>query len=238
MVLILFASELRLRGCDTVQQPHTNTAGDVLCWNGEVCPFYSSCKDVYLIFFRFSMAWMYSFYFTFLDISLTRAIKIPDNANDGSKLFERLSLVSDPEDVASCLGCIEGPYAFAFYHASDLCFASAQSHTSQASSKHLYFGRDPVGRRSLLVHSPTSKNPYFLLMSASAGEDAHYDGLQEVSTKSFFYLDLCTSNTQAEVRLKHVIVSCAGQDIQMWASGPIHIPRRIISHLPFVSFTP
>ena len=31
------ASELRLRGTTFINQPHTDEAGNILCWNGEVC---------------------------------------------------------------------------------------------------------------------------------------------------------------------------------------------------------
>ena len=45
----------------------------------------------------------------------------------------------------------------------------------------LYFGRDPLGRRSLLVHYPSASNPYFLLASVSVGPSPRYI-LKELST--------------------------------------------------------
>ena len=34
--LAFCASELRLRGDETITQPHTDAQGNILCWNGEV----------------------------------------------------------------------------------------------------------------------------------------------------------------------------------------------------------
>lgn len=80
-----------------------------------------------------------------------------------------------------------------------------QIHIFQALSKRLYFGRDPVGRRSLLIHQPTFKNPHFLLMSVSAGDDPGYDGLEELSTDHLFYLDFAKLTKVSNVSLiRHI----------------------------------
>ena len=59
----------------------------------------------------------------------------------------------------------------------------------QNGSKRLYFGRDPLGRRSLLIHKPTAAFPVFILCSVSVRAP---DGLnfEELSSDHLFSLDL------------------------------------------------
>jgi len=59
----------------------------------------------------------------------------------------------------------------------------------QNGSKRLHFGRDPLGRRSLLIHKPTVTFPIFILCSVSARIP---DGLnfEELSSDHLFSLDL------------------------------------------------
>jgi len=85
-------------------------------------------------------------------------LEIPDNANDGEILFSALNALSDPADICSYMATIEGPYAFVFYH---------------RKTQRLMFGRDPLGRRSLLIHIPTVINPYLLISSTSAGKGGY-----------------------------------------------------------------
>lgn len=56
-------------------------------------------------------------------------------------------------------------------------------------SQRLYFARDPLGRRSLLMHKPSREMPYLLLSSVSAGLDSAYD-FSELSTQHIFSLDV------------------------------------------------
>ena len=55
--------------------------------------------------------------------------------------------------------------------------------------RRLFFGRDPLGRRSLLIHKPTSTSPRLLLASVSVGQRPEYS-LDELPTEHFFYVDL------------------------------------------------
>jgi hypothetical protein len=55
----------------------------------------------------------------------------------------------------------------------------------------LFFGLDPLGRRSLLAHKPSIVNPYFLLSSVSIGYSVDYD-FEEVSTNAIYCVDLGT----------------------------------------------
>lgn len=48
------------------------------------------------------------------------------------------------------------------------------------------FARDPLGRRSLLIHIPTVINPYLLISSTSAGKEGYT--LQEVDPGHIYSL--------------------------------------------------
>ncbi|KAF9243921.1 asparagine synthase-domain-containing protein [Melanogaster broomeanus] len=89
-------------------------------------------------------------------------LDIGSTENDGVKIFERFRSARTPRSIQELLGNIEGP---------------------------LYFARDPLGRRSLLIHKPTFINPFFLLASVSAGDDPAYE-FEELSTDGIFALDL------------------------------------------------
>ncbi|RPD81814.1 hypothetical protein L226DRAFT_528055 [Lentinus tigrinus ALCF2SS1-7] len=101
-------------------------------------------------------------------------LNVAPDENDGVKLLSALAGCCNAYDVSSAFGAIEGPYAFLYYH---------------RSTNTLYFGRDPLGRRSLLVHHPDAANPYFVLSSVSAGLDPGHS-LEELSTAHLFAIDL------------------------------------------------
>ncbi|KAJ7042501.1 asparagine synthase-domain-containing protein [Mycena alexandri] len=94
--------------------------------------------------------------------------------NDGIKLFHALNGLDTVDQVSDLFGSVEGPYAFVYYH---------------AASQRLFFARDPLGRRSLLIHRPSLENPYFLLASVSTGSDPSCD-FQELATKCIYHLEL------------------------------------------------
>ncbi|KAJ7630687.1 asparagine synthase-domain-containing protein [Roridomyces roridus] len=100
--------------------------------------------------------------------------EIAEDENDGVKLSRALTAVETVEECAALFGTIEGPYAFVYY---------------QATSRRLFFARDPVGRRSLLIHKPSIANPYFLLASVSTGLDPASE-FEELSTDYIFCLEL------------------------------------------------
>ncbi|KAJ6627189.1 asparagine synthase-domain-containing protein [Mycena sp. CBHHK59/15] len=94
--------------------------------------------------------------------------EIAKEENDGVKLFHALRLLETPEQSA-----------MGFYRLTDL----------QAASQRVFFARDPLGRRSLLIHKPSARNPYCLLASVSAGSDPSCD-FEEVSTEYIHCLNL------------------------------------------------
>jgi len=69
---------------------------------------------------------------------------------------------------------LEGPYAFVLL---------------DNRTKTVYFARDPLGRRSLLIHRPSQNEPYLLLASVSCGYKAAYE-FEELSTEGIFRMKL------------------------------------------------
>lgn len=59
----------------------------------------------------------------------------------------------------------------------------------QTAENALYFARDPLGRRSLLLQLPRDNMPFLVLSSTSAGQTITPD-LEELSTAHIFRLDL------------------------------------------------
>ncbi|KAK0505900.1 asparagine synthase-domain-containing protein [Armillaria luteobubalina] len=60
---------------------------------------------------------------------------------------------------------------------------------SSKESGNLIFGRDPLGRRSLLIHKPSPSHPYLILTSVTSGINAGCS-FEELSTDHIFYLNL------------------------------------------------
>lgn len=70
----------------------------------------------------------------------------------------------------------------------DVIHASPTRRSQHRSGK-VFFARDPLGRRSLLMHVPSPELPYLLLASVSTGKSDHYD-FTELSTEYIYALDL------------------------------------------------
>ncbi|KAI0018486.1 asparagine synthase-domain-containing protein [Xylariomycetidae sp. FL0641] len=96
----------------------------------------------------------------------------PVNGNDAEAIFALLDHASATEDsILSLLRSIEGPFAFIYFH---------------AASKRVYYGRDRLGRRSLLVkHSPDGRT-----VSLSSISDIPAAGWEEVPADGIYALDL------------------------------------------------
>ncbi|KAK0208534.1 asparagine synthase-domain-containing protein [Desarmillaria ectypa] len=88
--------------------------------------------------------------------------------NDGVKLFESSKGLKTPVQIRDLFSSIEGPYE---------------------ESGSLIFGRDPLGRRSLLIHKPSPSHPYLMLTSVTSGADAGCS-FEELSTDHIYYLNL------------------------------------------------
>ncbi|KAF9949691.1 hypothetical protein BGZ72_008575 [Mortierella alpina] len=114
-------------------------------------------------------------------------IFVDHHQNDGQVLMDQLESITDRTDhctaFLSIMEQIEGPYAFVYFH---------------ASSKMLYFGRDCLGRRSLLWHRgaqpDNGKDSPFILTSVGYSsfrndllplEEVPADGIYQLSLGSF-----------------------------------------------------
>lgn len=87
-------------------------------------------------------------------------VDVADRENDAAALFESLNECASADDVHHLFQSrVYGPYAFAYWN---------------SRMKTLFFGRDPVGRRSLIVHWPDSVDDR-LLVSSIAGGSARMD---------------------------------------------------------------
>ncbi|KAL3699321.1 hypothetical protein R1sor_017343 [Riccia sorocarpa] len=139
-------STLQLRGDHPVQQPLVDSEGNVLVYNGE----------------------------------MFGGLEVMPCDNDTEVLMEALRNCcscschgrrapvplececNDPSSSSSATGCrltvpqllsqLRGPWALIYW---------------QAGSRTLWFGRDAIGRRSLLIHKPTKEDPRLLLTSAA-----------------------------------------------------------------------
>ncbi|KAG9000260.1 hypothetical protein FRB90_011867 [Tulasnella sp. 427] len=104
-------------------------------------------------------------------------LEVLPRENDGKKLYEALCGASKPVEV---LAEIEGPYAFVFY---------------QAATNNLYYARDPIGRRSLLVHYPTKERPHVIIASSCNGTAAGYN-FEEVTPDGIHCVKFNTIKSQ------------------------------------------
>lgn len=94
--------------------------------------------------------------------------------NDGVKLFTAMNNLEDASHVVPLLGTLEGPYALVYYH---------------HQSRKIFFARDPLGRRSLLVHWPSNELPHLVLTSVSTGMSDCHEFI-ELPTEHIYALNL------------------------------------------------
>ncbi|GLI65455.1 hypothetical protein VaNZ11_008836 [Volvox africanus] len=78
-------------------------------------------------------------------------LDVPPGENDGARLLASLA-ESDPRSVPELVSRLRGPWALLFW---------------DPIRQLLWFGRDLLGRRSLLVHFPSAADPRLLLSSVS-----------------------------------------------------------------------
>ncbi|KAG8943635.1 hypothetical protein FRC04_002594 [Tulasnella sp. 424] len=136
-------------------------------------------------------------------------MQILSNENDGKKLFEILSKTERPVEV---LAQIEGP--------------TRVDILKQRATNTLYYARDPLGRRSLLVHYPTAEQPQFIIASACNGLSADYE-FEEVKPDGIHCVKL---NNIEDAKS---FVSEFGQAIQLLSRVP-----EAASRMEYVSIPP
>ncbi|KAK2138751.1 hypothetical protein LSH36_2477g00006, partial [Paralvinella palmiformis] len=101
-------------------------------------------------------------------------LKVSPGDNDGMVLLNLLADCDDNEDLLQLFSKIEGPWTFIYW---------------KARSKQLWFGRDVLGRRSLLYHKEADKS--FALASVAIKEWLPW---QEVPALGIFCITLDDSD--------------------------------------------
>ncbi|KAK0537390.1 hypothetical protein OC834_000834 [Tilletia horrida] len=179
LAVSLHASVLSLRGQQITPQPLRSAQGFLLAWNGQIFGRLNEGDDAALALGAMG-----------IDPLLDPA------KNDGQELLRLLeqSVYAPVEDLgpilAGLLRTVEGPYAFVLV---------------DTVSNRLYFGRDPLGRRSLLMQRQTpedtpslTSSPRLLICSVADAETiANGSSLMEVDCGSIWSVDL-ESNAWSE----------------------------------------
>ncbi len=105
-------------------------------------------------------------------------IKVEPNENDGFKIFLKLNESNTQKDILHTLESIKGPFAFVYY---------------EKSSNQVYFGRDRLGRRSLLINSNRDGNSSLIMLtSVQIGLDdvTFKNEFNELRASAIYSLDL------------------------------------------------
>lgn len=106
-------------------------------------------------------------------------LQIPSGSNDGQAFFDELQ-GSGGRELFSILNRLEGPYAFVYYH---------------AALRRMYFARDPLGRRSLLISLPSETNSSLYLASCAPSDvETGLENWEEVSCEAVYALNLSDIN--------------------------------------------
>lgn len=140
ITLDFIASTLQLRGAVPITQPLRDNLNNVLVYNGEIfagLPVRHDENDAQVLFNLLGRCC-----FCHTDgLSLERCTCFGPEEGTNTRL-----------SIPQLLSTIKGPWALIFW---------------QAKSKTLWFGRDVLGRRSLLVHWPSKRNPCLVFSSLS-----------------------------------------------------------------------
>lgn len=113
-------------------------------------------------------------------------IKVEAEENDTQIIFNYLSSCKNESDILSLFSEVQGPWSFIYY---------------QASSHHLWFGRDFFGRRSLLWRF-SNLGKSFCLASVGAQTSEVASQWQEVPASGIFRIDLKSTSISKSVVLK------------------------------------
>ncbi|KAF6112780.1 asparagine synthetase domain containing 1 [Phyllostomus discolor] len=141
-------------------------------------------------------------------------IKVEAEENDTQVMFNYLSSCKNESDILSLFSEVQGPWSFIYY---------------QASSHHLWFGRDFFGRRSLLWHF-SNLGKTFCLSSVGTQTSEVANQWQEVPASGIFRIDLKSTSISKSVVLKlypwkyiskeNVIKECVDSVTQISANLP------------------
>jgi hypothetical protein len=103
---------------------------------------------------------------------------VREEENDTAVMMSLLSRCATAAEVVTLLDAVEGPHAFVYWQVRTRrtqCPSQAihrslnvvLSSRAQAASKRLFFGKDKLGRRSLVLHRPASLSDPFILSSVA-----------------------------------------------------------------------
>lgn len=112
-------------------------------------------------------------------------VELRDGENDTMVMLRRLGACDTKLDVLTLLEQVQGPFAFVYYH---------------HSSRSLFYGRDKLGRRSLVAQLFGSSSKAVVLISSVAvprppGEEAK-GGPQEIETGGIFRIDVACGQVE------------------------------------------
>ncbi|XP_052048245.1 asparagine synthetase domain-containing protein 1 [Apodemus sylvaticus] len=113
-------------------------------------------------------------------------VKVEAEDNDTQVMFSSLSACKNEAEIVLLFSKVRGPWSFIYY---------------QASSHHLWFGRDFFGRRSLLWQF-SNLGKSFCLSSVGAQISGVADQWQEVPASGIFQIDLNSAAVSSCVILK------------------------------------
>lgn len=128
---------LHIQGTAPAPQPHCDGEGNVLLWNGEVFGWRTEGPTEPVTFELVDGESDTIAVCRYLSQACTHALALTSIETSAANASFMQATVS--QAIVAALSKLHGPYAFIFYH---------------KASNGLHFGRDPFGRRSLLLHSP------------------------------------------------------------------------------------
>lgn len=107
-------------------------------------------------------------------------IELNGMKSDTEYLYQKLNQSSDMENILSVISSIRGPYSFIFYDKSE---------------ERLYFGRDFIGRRSLILFQSSEE----IIISSVSCEASHLNDLyrvSEIKSDGIKYVDFKSFDTK------------------------------------------
>lgn len=107
--------------------------------------------------------------------------QIPRNDSDTKYISDHLATKGE-EAILSFLGTIKGPWSLIYY---------------QKEIKRLYFGRDVLGRHSLLWHLPSTTQRIFMVSSVCKQKE----NVEEIPAFGLYFVDFNTINLGAEFKV-------------------------------------
>lgn len=190
--LSLLASVLHMRGEALTPQPHVMEDEDdlfVLCWNGEVYSYDFSSTDsnhiakVSLDEVAYDAA-EETGHFRSDTMDVMKIISSAVRNARAPPADSKMENQSEHEAISKAMGHIRGEYAF-------ICYHKAKNEKQES----LYFGRDPLGRRSLLMAGswPVDDSPplsQLVLASTAFSIGGKTPQMKELEAGMVFRLDL------------------------------------------------